>query len=264
MTAQPVPTHPLQLPPRDAKPRTRGITILIDNGVPTSHFTDVIQSHHPYIDFVKFGWGTAIVTLQLADKIRCLRDHGVEFFFGGTLFEKFLLQDRVEAYIDFCRAHDCRYVEVSNGTIDLDNTQKAEYIARLAHHFTVFSEVGYKDSERSLNLHPARWIEYMRQDLAAGAAKVITEARESGTSGICRADGEVRYGLIEEIIESGIPLDQIVFEAPNKTLQTYFIKRVGPQVNLANVPFDDAIALETLRLGLRSDTLTLFDPAASK
>lgn len=217
-----------------------------------------MDSGSEYVDYVKFGWGTSVVTPQLERKIDCLKRHQIKFFFGGTLFEKFYSQGKVEDYKAYCHHYGCRHVEISNGTVDLSNKDKARYVAEFAVDFQVFSEVGYKDSDRSINLHPARWVEYMKEDLAAGAVKVITEARESGTSGICRSDGEVRYGLIEEILESGINHEDIIFEAPNKELQNFFIHKVGSNVNLANVPFQDVIPLETLRLGLRSDTLQLF------
>jgi phosphosulfolactate synthase len=145
-------------------------------------------------------------------------------------------------------------VEISNGTIALSNDEKARVIADFARDFTVLSEVGYKNSEASQRLHPAKWIEFIQQDLAAGARKVITEARESGTSGICRSDGELRYGLIAEILDSGLDPNDLVFEAPNKALQAYFVTRMGPDVNLGNVAVADVVPLETLRLGLRSDT----------
>jgi phosphosulfolactate synthase len=245
----------LALPERTVKPRQRGLTILIDNGAPVGYFCDVIESAESLVDLVKFGWGTSLVSPRLAEKLQCLRNHGVDYFFGGTLFEKFYLQGALDAYYGYCREYGCRYVEISNGTIDLSNRDKARLIREFAREFRVLSEVGYKDNTRSLNLHPARWIRYIEEDLAAGAFKTITEARESGTSGICRADGELRYGLIEEIIDSGLDMDQVIFEAPNKTLQTYFIKRLGANVNLANIALDAVIGLETLRLGLRSDTL---------
>jgi phosphosulfolactate synthase len=249
----------LTLPTRAEKPRARGMTILIDPGLPTHYFEDVIESAAPYIDLVKFGWGTSVLTPHLDEKIAALREHGIDYFFGGTLFEKFYRQRQVGAFVDYCRTHGCRYVEISNGTIDLSNADKARVVADFAGEFRVLSEVGFKDSEQSQMLSPAMWIAYIRQDMEAGATKVILEARESGTSGICRPDGTLRYGLIEEIVESGVSVAELIFEVPNKTLQTTFIKRLGSDVNLANVPFADAIALETLRLGLRSDTLLLFD-----
>lgn len=248
----------LTLPRREQKSRTNGLTVLIDNGVPTAWFKDVISSYEPFIDYVKFGWGTSVVTPQLKEKIVHLQQSNVDYFFGGTLFEKFYHQNKVDDYMDFCRHYECKRVEISNGTVDMSNREKADYIARFSEHFTVFSEVGSKDSEVSLNLSPARWIEFIQEDLNAGAFKVIMEARESGTSGICRSNGEIRYGLIEEVMESGVDISKILFEAPNKDLQTYFIGRVGPNVNLANVAFTDIASLETLRLGLRSDTFLLY------
>lgn len=244
----------LELPERSSKPRDRGLTVLIDTGLPTGAFEDWLKSHAPYVDFVKLGWGTSIVTHELSEKLRCARSLGIEVFFGGTLFEKALSQGRLQNYVDFCETNGCRYVEVSNGTMELTNEEKCRYIRELAPRFTVFSEVGYKDLDRSQNLAPKKWIEYLNADLAAGATHVITEARESGKSGICRADGALRFGLIEEILDSGIDANRIVFEAPNKELQAYFVRRVGPNVNLANIPFSDIVGLETLRLGLRSDT----------
>jgi phosphosulfolactate synthase len=251
----------LALPQRSDKPRETGLTVVMDNGVPTQAFVDVIESTGHLIDFVKFGWGTSVVTRDLDRKIACLNGHGVHWFFGGTLFEKFYVQGREDAYMEWLQEKGCRHVEISNGTIGLSNRDKAASIEKFARTFTVLSEVGYKDSERSINLRPARWIEYIREDLAAGARLVITEARETGTAGIVRLDGEVRYGLMEEIFEA-VDARHMLFEAPNKSLQTFFIGKVGPEVNLANVPFYDAIALETLRLGLRSDTLLLFEEAS--
>lgn len=244
---------------RTAKPRARGLTVVIDSGIPARTFQDAIESAAPYIDLVKFGWGTSIISDQLEQKIACLQQHNIGYFFGGTLFEKFYSQGKASAYVTYLRRFGCRFVEISNGTISLSNEDKARAVADFAHDFTVLSEVGYKNSDASQRLHPAKWIEYIQQDLAAGARKVITEARESGTSGICRPDGELRYGLIEEILQSSIDADDLIFEAPNKSLQTYFIRRLGANVNIANVALHDVIPLETLRLGLRSDTLLAFD-----
>ncbi len=207
------PASGLSLPERAEKPRARGMTILIDPGLPTRYFQDVVESAAPHIDLVKFGWGTSVITPHLDEKIATLRAQGIDYFFGGTLFEKFYRQKQIGAFVEYCQGHGCRYVEISNGTIDLSNADKARVIADFAGEFRVMSEVGCKDSEQSQMLSPAMWIAYI----------------------------------------------DLVFEAPNKTLQATFIKRLGPDVNLANVAFADAIALETLRLGLRSDTLLLFD-----
>jgi len=250
----------LALPQRDLKPRNSGLTVVIDNGCPTTYLQDVLASHGDLVDFVKFGWGTALVTKQIEQKIQLCRDHNVECFFGGTLFEKFADHDAIEAYKQLCDHHGISAVEVSNGTIDLDNSEKAKYIADLKQHFLVLSEVGYKDSDRSQNLPPSKWIDFIEEDLAAGSQYVITESRESGQSGICRASGELRIGLIEEILASGIDINKLIFEAPKKTLQTHFIQRLGSSVNLANIALGDIVPLETLRLGLRSDTFFLTQP----
>lgn len=249
----------LTLPPRTARPRKTGITMVIDGGIPPRHFADLITLSGEYVDYVKFGWGTSVVTGCLDEKIDVLRQRGIECYFGGTLFEKFVLQDRFEDYRRLCARHGCTHVEVSNGTIDLTNTEKAGYIRKLADDFAVVSEVGFKDSGRSQQLPPSAWVECINEDLEAGATLVTMEARESGKSGICRPDGELRYGLVEDVLHSGVPADVLLWEAPNTALQAYLISRLGPDVNLGNVPADGVIGLETLRLGLRSDTLTAFE-----
>jgi phosphosulfolactate synthase len=249
----------LALPERAVKPRTSGLTMVIDGGLPRGQFTDLIELGAEYIDYVKFGWGTSVVTGCLREKIAVLDGHGIEFYFGGTLFEKFVLQGRFEDYRRFCAEYSCRHVEVSNGTIELCNAEKASYISELAPDFRVVSEVGFKDPGRSEMLPPSEWVAAIKEDLGAGASLVTLEARESGSSGICRPNGELRYGLIEDVLNAGISIDRLLFEAPNTALQTYMITRVGPDVNLGNIPATGVISLETLRLGLRSDTLTTFE-----
>jgi len=249
----------LSLPVHAAKPRTGGLTMVIDGGVPLAQFSDQIALGAEYIDFVKFGWGTAVVTNCLREKIAVLDSHGIEFYFGGTLFEKFVLQNRFDDYRRFLEEYSCRHVEVSNGTIELSNIEKAGYIRKLAPDFTVVSEVGFKDPGRSEMLPPSEWVASIKEDIEAGASIVTLEARESGSSGICRPDGELRYGLIEDVLTAGIDVDRLLFEAPNTALQAHLISRIGPNVNLGNVPAQGVIGLETLRLGLRSDTLTTFE-----
>ena len=249
----------LMLPRRAAKPRETGLTMVIDGGVPLGQFTDQIELGAEYIDYVKFGWGTSIVTNCLPEKIAVLAANDIGFYFGGTLFEKFVLQGRFEDYRGFCEQHGARHVEVSNGTIEMSNAEKAGYVRKLAADFTVVSEVGFKDPGRSELLPPSEWIACISEDLDAGAALVTLEARESGQSGICRADGALRYGLVEDVLNAGIPEKYLLFEAPTKALQTYFVRRLGPDVNLGNVAMADIVGLETLRLGLRADTLTVFE-----
>jgi phosphosulfolactate synthase len=235
------------------------LTILIDNGLPFNRFQDVVESFPEYIDQIKLGWCTGLLTKSVAAKIQVARAHEIDVFFGGTLFEKCVLEGKVTELVAMSKDLGCRYFEVSNGTIDLDVNEKCKYIAELARDFQVYSEVGYKSVRRSLELYPAKWIEYMKRELGAGANKVITEARESGRSGICRENGELRVGLITEMLQSSLTTEDIIFEAPTKSLQVQLVKMVGANVNLANIFFDDVIALETLRLGLRADTLLHFD-----
>jgi phosphosulfolactate synthase len=256
---QPMIETALTLPVRAAKPRTAGLTMVIDGGVPLGLFTDQIELGAEYIDYVKFGWGTSIVTNCLRQKIDVLNQHGIGFYFGGTLFEKFALQGQFEDFRRFCQDYGATHVEASNGTIDMSNSEKAGYIRKLADDFEVVSEVGFKDSNKSEMQPPSEWIAAITEDLDAGASLVTLEARESGSSGICRPDGELRYGLLEDILHGGVSVDKLLIEAPNTELQAHLITRIGPDVNLGNIPAAGVIGLETLRLGLRSDTLTAFE-----
>jgi phosphosulfolactate synthase len=253
----------LELPARASKPRATGLTMMVDGGLPTRSFQDIVESGAEYLDFVKFGWGTAIVTNDLRRKIDILADAGIDHYFGGTLFEKFVLQDRFDDFRDLCLSYGCRYVEVSNGTISLSSMEKVGYITKLAADFHVVSEVGFKDAERSERLAPERWIEDIHDDIDAGALLVTLEARESGRAGICRPNGELRFGLIEEILASDVPVPRLLFEAPSNELQCYFVRRVGTDVNLGNIPSTSILNLETIRLGLRSDTLECFEAKVS-
>lgn len=249
----------LDLPSRDAKPRTKGLTMVIDNGIPHGAFADAVASAAEYIDVVKFGWGTALVTPDIEDKLELLNSYRIGYYFGGTLFEKFVHQERFESFMTLCRLCDCRYVEISNGTIEMSSSDKAAYISRCAEEFTVLSEVGFKDAQRSSELTAVQLVDAVRSDLRAGASLVITEARESGRSGICRPDGTPREDLVDALLESGVDTEQLLFEAPTKDLQTHFIKLLGSNVNVGNIAVTDVIGLETLRLGLRADTLVHFE-----
>jgi phosphosulfolactate synthase len=254
----------LELPARTAKPRQSGITMMIDNGLPSSYFCDVVSSGADYIDIVKFGWGTALVTAELATKIDRLHQHDVRFCFGGTLFEKFVVQDRFESFLGLCRQWQCDLVEVSNGTIALSNSEKASYIRKCADGFAVVSEMGFKDAVRSDALSPEAWVDGIGEDLDAGAAMVIAEARESGRSGICRPDGELRQPVVDAIVAAGFGIDRLLFEAPTKELQARLVTLFGSNVNLGNIAAGDVLGLETLRLGLRSDTLLAVEAAIDR
>ncbi len=244
----------LNLPNRSVKPRVNGLNMLIDNGYPLNYFQDVIESFSEHIDFVKFGWGTSLVTKDIKKKISILKSNGIDFCMGGTLFEKYYQQNNTEGYKAFLDHYSCHFVEISNGTIDMPNSKKAEYIYDFAKHYQVFSEVGSKNTVRSENMPPSEWVTYIKEDFSAGASKVITEAREGGSSGICKSNGQLKYGLINDIIQSGFDIDKLIFEAPSKPLQVFFIEKIGINCNLANIAFADIVSLETLRLGLRSDT----------
>ncbi len=254
----------LDLPPRAAKPRAEGVTMVIDSGLPQGAFADAMGSVEPYVDVVKFGWGTAMVTPDIERKFAVLRNLGIPYYFGGTLFEKFVVQDRFESFVTLCRLCGCEMVEVSNGTIPMTNSEKAAYIRKCADNFTVVSEVGFKDEARGDELAPEGWVEAIAEDLDAGASRVITEARESGRSGICRPDGSPRTELVDAILASGIDPDRLLFEAPTKALQTHWITLLGPNVNLGNVAPSEVIGLETLRLGLRADTLLQLEEVRSR
>jgi phosphosulfolactate synthase len=204
------------------------------------------------VDMVKLGWGTALATGNLEAKLGRYREHGIPVVFGGTLTEISIAQDRLEPLVGWLHELGIAYIEVSDGTIDLDHNRKLELIARLSNEFTVLSEVGSKDNDRIMA--PYRWVEQIERELEAGAWKVIAEARETGTAGIFRPDGEVRMGLIDEIAHAIDP-GRILFEAPRKEQQVWFVRRFGPNVNLGNIAPADVLSLETIRLGLRSDTV---------
>jgi phosphosulfolactate synthase len=233
--------------------------MMIDKGIPTRQFEDLIESHGEHIDFVKFGWGTSVVTKNFRTKLDILRDASVDFYLGGTLFEKYVAQDLFLEFRSLCEGYGCSFVEVSNGTIDISNDEKANYVKQLAQDFLVISEVGSKDQATSDIMAPNQWVSFIQADLDAGASLVTLETREGGKGGICRSNGELRYGLIEEILSSKINHADLLFEAPSTELQTYFVRRVGPDVNLGNISVSDVIALETIRLGLRSETLLDFE-----
>ncbi len=216
----------LHLPPRATKPRQTGLTMVVDGGAPLGTLRHIVASASEYLDFVKFGWGTAVVSNELEAKIRLLESNAIDYYFGGTLFEKHVLQGRFDDFRVLCHHYSCRFVEVSNGTIDLSNQEKAGYVRKLAGDFTVISEVGFKDADRSDMLSPRRWVEYVEDDLSAGATLVTLEARESGSSGICRANGDLRVGLVEELVNE-LPVARLVFEAPTTALQAYLVRRVG-------------------------------------
>jgi phosphosulfolactate synthase len=244
-------TDLLDLPDRSAKPRQQGLTHVLDRGLSVADVDSLAEVSGEYVDVVKLGWGTGLRTGNLQRKLERYRHHGIPVMFGGTLTELAIAQNRLDRFVQWLRELGLAHVEISDGTIELRHDDKLELIARLSDEFTVLSEVGSKDDTRIMA--PYRWVEQIQSELGAGAWKVIAEARESGTAGIFRHDGEVRMGLIDEIVHA-VPAEQILFEAPQKDQQVWFVRRFGADVNIGNVPPEDVLSLETIRLGLRSDT----------
>lgn len=250
----------LALPERPARPREAGITHVIDKGMTLAEVEGMLDLAGDLVDLVKLGWGTSYVTRNLRAKLDLYRDAGVPVVLGGTLFEVAAAQGQIDAWRRWIDTLGLAHVEISDGTITLPHERKLELIRTLARDLTVLSEVGSKDVEAVVA--PYRWVAMIEAELEAGAWKVITEARETGTAGIFRGDGEVRMGLIDEIVRS-IAVESLLFEAPRKPQQVWFIRAFGPNVNLGNIPPDEVIPLETLRLGLRADTLLDLVPAAA-
>ena len=230
--------------------RDGGLTHVLDKGVGPRAWEDVLETSGAYIDIVKLGWGTAYVTAGLERKLEVLREKPVVI--GGTFFEVVYAKGQLDDYKRWLGELGITYVEISDGTVEIPRERKLELIEEFARDFTVLSEVGSKDSE--VVFAPYEWVEWIKEERDAGAWKVITEAREGGTAGIFRPSGEMRTGLVDEIAHS-IDLNDLLWEAPTKASQAWFIKHFGPEVNLGNIPPDEVIPLETLRLGLRGDTL---------
>lgn len=244
-----------QLPDRAEKPRESGITMVMDKGLSLREAEDFVSNCLEYTDIVKLGFGTSIVTPKLKEKIKLYQDAGLHVYLGGTLFEAFVIRNQFEDYIRLLEKYGLKHAEVSDGSMDINQQEKCEYIHKLSKHVTVISEVGSKDAEKIIP--PYEWIEMMEAELQAGVWKVIAEARESGTVGIFRGTGEVRSGLVAEIIRK-IPLDKIIWEAPLKAQQVWFLKLYGANVNLGNIAPNELIPLETLRLGLRGDSFDFY------
>ncbi len=247
--------HLTQIPERTLKPRSNGMTMVMDKGLSPREVEDFIEVAGPFVDIVKLGWATSYVTPVLEKKLAIYKAAGIPVYFGGTLFEAFIIRNQYDDYKRLLDKFQLGHAEVSDGSIILDHQKKCEYISDLAKIVTVVSEVGSKDAENIMA--PYQWIELMLAELAAGSQYVIAEARESGNIGIYRDSGEVRQGLVQELLTK-IPSEKILWEAPQKAQQTWFIKLLGANVNLGNIPPNELIPLETLRLGLRSDTFHHF------
>ena len=244
-----------KIPERSKKPRQEGLTMVMDKGLSLREVEDMLSVSADHTDIVKMGWATSYVTPMLKEKIELYRSADIPVYLGGTLFEAFVVRDQFEDYIKVLEKYDLKFAEVSDGSVVMAHDVKCDYISKLAQHVTVLSEVGSKDAEKIIP--PYKWIEQMQKELDAGAWKVIGEAREGGNVGLFRDSGEVRQGLVEEILTQ-IPNDKIMWEAPQKSQQVWFIKLLGANVNLGNIAPHEVIPLETIRLGLRGDTFDHF------
>lgn len=244
-----------QMPERTAKPRSNGLTMVMDKGLSIPEVHNFMSVAKPHVDIVKLGFGTSYVTPNLREKIEVYQSYGIPLYFGGTLFEAFLIRDQFNDYIDVCKSYNISYMEVSDGSITIPHAEKCGYIEKLTQYGTVLSEVGSKDAAHIIP--PYRWIELMQAELNAGSSYVIAEAREAGNVGIYRGSGEVREGLVQEILTQ-IPEEKIIWEAPQKAQQLYFIELIGCNVNLGNIAPTEVIPLEAMRIGLRGDTFSFF------
>ncbi len=244
-----------QIPERTQKPRNAGITMVMDKGLSIREAENTVETGAEYIDIIKLGFGTSMVTPRLKDKISVYRNAGIPVYLGGTLFEAFYVRNMLDAYQSLLDDLGLRHLEISDGSIDIPSDEKCELIRRFAKNYKVLSEVGSKDTEKIIP--PYKWIEMMNAEIEAGSWKVIAEARESGTVGIFRGSGEVRSGLVEEILTK-ISQEDIIWEAPKKAQQVWFIKLYGCNVSLGNIAPNEILALEALRIGLRGDSFTFF------
>ena len=244
-----------QMPERNQRPRTSGITMVMDKGLSITEVHNFMSISSPHVDIVKLGFGTSYVTPNLREKIEAYQSYDIPVYFGGTLFEAFLIRNQFEDYIAICKDYKIDYMEVSDGSVTIPHAEKCGYIEKLTKHGTVLSEVGSKDAAHIIP--PYKWIELMKAELSAGASYVIAEARESGNVGIYRGSGEVREGLVQEILTQ-ISGEKIIWEAPQKAQQLYFLELLGCNANLGNIAPSEVISLEAMRLGLRGDSFSLF------
>ena len=245
------------LPERPSKPRSFGLTMVMDKGLSIREAEDFMSVGSEYTDFVKLGFGTSLLTPGLEKKIKIYRNAGIIPYFGGTLFEAFIVRDMFEDYISFVEKHNIELVEISDGSYDIEHSRKLDYINKMAKKVTVISEVGSK--KKDVIYTPDEWVLMMKSELEAGSIKVIAEARESGTTGIYNEDGSVNLQIIEAI-STHVKLENVIWEAPQKSQQAWFIKNFGANVNLGNIEPNEIIPLESLRCGLRGDTFFQFLP----
>jgi phosphosulfolactate synthase len=244
-----------QIPERTKQPRQYGLTMVMDKGLSFRDAENFISVGAPHTDIVKLGFGTSFVTPNLRAKIELYQQHNIPVYFGGTLFEAFVIRNQFDDYLAMCKDYNIDVIEVSDGSIEIPHSEKCGYIEKISKFAKVFSEVGSKDAAHIIP--PYKWIELMSAELSAGASYVIAEAREAGNVGIYRGSGEVREGLVQEILTK-IPSEKILWEAPQKAQQLYFLELIGCNVNLGNIAPSEIIPLEAMRIGLRGDTFELY------
>jgi len=240
-----------KLPERIIKPRKVGLTMMMDKGMSIRQVEDFLASSSEHADIVKLGFGTSIITPNISEKIKLYQENGMLVYAGGTLFEAFAIRNQINDYKDYLNTLGLEMVEISNGSMIIDHNVKCEYIADFSKDFKVISEVGSKDE--SVQIKNDNWINWMQKELEAGSWKVIAEAREGGNIGVFDKDGGIKAELINKIVNQ-VPISKIVWEAPQKDQQVWFINQFGANVNLGNISPNDVISLECLRLGLRGDT----------
>ena len=244
----------LDLPKRTSKPRTTGITSVQDTRLSTGELESILKDYADFIDIAKIGIGVAYILPNLKEKIKLYHAAGVQVYFGGTLFEKFYHQNKLDEFLKFLDSNGINMLEVSTGTVDINIEERCGLVDRLSKNYTVLSEVGSKDEDAILP--PSQWIGEIKSLLDAGAKYVITEGRDSGTAGIYRPSGEIRTGLVSDIMTQ-VDTEKLIFEAPSSSMQMFFINQVGSNVNLGNVSPLDLAVLEAQRVGLRSETFHL-------
>lgn len=245
------------IPNREEKPRQLGLTMMMDKGLCLRETENFCEAAADFTDLVKFGFGTAAITKHLKEKINIYKQNNIRTYFGGTLFEIYVIRGKFDEYRKLIDTYHLDTVEVSDGSMNIPHEEKLEYIRILSKQTTVLSEVGYKVS--GIMIPTEKWVEMMKTELEAGAWKVIAEARESGNIGIYNSDGSANADLICDIVHT-IGNEKVLWEAPSKSQQAYFIKLLGANVNLGNIASNEVVALETLRLGLRGDTFFDFLP----
>ena len=240
-----------QLPNRSNKPRKNGLTMMMDKGLSIREAEDFLASNTEHTDIIKLGFGTSIITPNVSDKVKLYHENGMKVYTGGTLFEAFAIRNQLDDYKKYLNKIGLEMVEISDGSMSLDHNDKCNIISDFSKNFRVISEVGSKDA--NVDISSNNWLKWMQNELSAGSWKVIAEAREGGNAGICDGDGGIKSELIDEIT-SQIAIDKILWEAPKKNQQIWFINKFGANVNLGNISPDGVIPLECLRLGLRGDT----------